>query len=293
MSKRFAFVDSPYLVPFDGRFKVKKAATCPPKKERDDATNEEKLAQAIEKLSKRQARLMANDQRAVLVVFQAMDAAGKDGTIRAVMTGVSPIGVRVHAFKAPNKEELDHDFLWRVSRALPERGQIGIWNRSHYEEVLIAKIHPDILDAERLPDRPKGRTLWEERYESIRDYEKHLARNGTRVVKFFLHVSRDEQKKRFFERIEDPNAHWKFQAADVRERKHWDAYMEAYEHALSETSRPWAPWYAIPADDKRYMRRKVAEVLAEALDGMDLEYPELPAAERKKMVLAKAELEAE
>jgi polyphosphate kinase 2 (PPK2 family) len=193
MSKRFSCVESPYLVPFDGKFRVKKAETIPPKKARDDAENEAKLAASIEKLQKRQARLMANDQRAVLVVFQAMDAAGKDGTIRAVMSGVNPAGVVVHSFKKPSTLELDHDFLWRLNARLPERGHIGIWNRSHYEEVLIVRVHPTILDAQRLPDRPKDATLFDERYESIRDFEKHLARNGTRIVKFWLNVSRDEQ----------------------------------------------------------------------------------------------------
>lgn len=293
MPKRFSHAPSPYLVPFDGRFRVKKAATRPPKACRDAAENQAALAKAIEALGRRQARLMANDQRSLLVVFQAMDAAGKDGTIRAVMTGVNPAGVEVYSFKKPSTLELDHDFLWRLNRCLPERGRIGIWNRSHYEEVLVVRVHEAILDVQRLPDRPKLGTLFEERYESIRDFEKHLARNGTRIVKFWLHVSKDEQKKRFLERIEEPTASWKFSAGDVRERAHWDAYMEAYERALGETSRPWAPWYAVPADDKRYMRRIVAEILAETLEEMDLSYPTPSKADAREMLVAKAELESE
>ena len=292
-TSRFHPVESPYLASVEGRFRVKKAATCPPRSKRDDAENEAALAEAIEALGRRQARLMANDQRSLLVVFQAMDAAGKDGTIRAVMTGVNPAGVEVYSFKKPSTLELDHDFLWRVNRCLPERGRIGIWNRSHYEEVLVVRVHEAFLDHQRLPDRPKPETLFAERYESIRDFEKHLARNGTRIVKFWLNVSKDEQKKRFLERIAEPEANWKFRAADVRERAHWDAYMDAYERAIRETSRPWAPWYVVPADDKRYMRRVVADILARTLKDMSLAYPAPTKDELRDMKLAKVELERE
>lgn len=291
--RRFRPVESPYLVRSDGRFDVEAAATRPPKSGRDDVANEAALAAAISALGRRQARLMANDQRSLLVVFQALDAAGKDGTIRAVMTGVNPAGVEVYSFKQPSTLELDHDFLWRVTRCLPERGRIGIWNRSHYEEVLVVRVHQAFLDHQRLPDRPSIERLFDERYESIRDFEKHLARNGTRIVKFWLHVSKEEQKRRFLQRIAEPEANWKFRASDVRERAHWGAYMDAYERALRETSRPWAPWYVVPADDKRYMRRVVAEILAATLKDMDLSYPTPTKDELRDMKLAKAELEAE
>lgn len=291
--KRFSPIKSPYLVDDDGRFKVKRAATAPPKKGRDDDENEAALAKAIDKLRKLQAKLAASDQKSLLVVFQAMDAAGKDGTVKAVMTGVNPAGVETHAFKRPSTRELDHDFLWRCQRCLPPRGHIGIWNRSHYEEVLVVRVHPPILETQRLPDRPDLDQLFDERYESIRDFEKHLARNGTRIVKFWLNVSRKEQRKRFLARIDDPDANWKFEAGDIRERRHWDDYMKAYERALRETSRPCAPWYAIPADDKRYMRRIIAEILVETLESMDLNYPEVSAEAKSEMASAKAELEAE
>jgi PPK2 family polyphosphate:nucleotide phosphotransferase len=284
---------SPYLVPFDGTFRVKEAETRPPKGMRDDEENEEALAAATERLRKLQGRLMAGDKHALLVVFQAMDAAGKDGTVRAVMAGVNPAGVEVYSFKTPSYQELDHDFLWRVWRCLPERGRVGIFNRSHYEEVLAVRVHPEYLEPQRLPAVPPLRTLWDQRYESIRDMERHLARNGTTIVKFFLNVSRREQKKRFLARIEDPEANWKFRAGDIRERAHWKAYMKAYQDALNATSRPWAPWYAIPADDKRYMRRAVSELLVATLEEMNLEYPQPDAKERAEMKRAARELERE
>lgn len=291
--KRFSPTKSPYLVDDDGRFKVKRAPTEPPKKGRDDDENERALAGAIEKLRTLQAKLAASDQRSLLVVFQAMDAAGKDGTVKAVMTGVNPAGVETHAFKRPSTRELDHDFLWRCQRCLPQRGHIGIWNRSHYEEVLVVRVHPPILETQRLPDRPELEQLFDERYESIRDFEKHLARNGTRIVKFWLNVSRKEQRKRFLARIDDAESNWKFEAGDIRERRHWDDYMKAYERALRETSRPWAPWYAIPADDKRFMRRTVAEILVATLESMDLKYPDVSPEAKSEMAAAKAELESE
>jgi PPK2 family polyphosphate:nucleotide phosphotransferase len=241
-------------------------------------------------MSELQARLYANDHHAVLIVFQAMDAAGKDGTIRAVMTGINPAGCEVVSFKQPSNLELDHDFLWRSAIALPQRGRIGIFNRSYYEEVLVARVHPQLLDRQRIPDRPKSKVLWAERYESIRDHERHLARNGTTILKFWLNVSRDEQRKRFLERIEDPKANWKFAASDIHEREHWDGYMDAYEDALRETSREWAPWYAIPADDKTYMRRAVAQVIVDTLEAMDLHFPIANEADRLEMKAAKAQL---
>jgi PPK2 family polyphosphate:nucleotide phosphotransferase len=293
MSSRFVSIESPFLVPFDGGFDIHARDTAPPKKKRDDAVNDAALDEAIARMQKLQARLLANDRKALLVVFQAMDAAGKDGTIKAVMTGINPAGCEVYSFKKPSEHEMDHDFLWRIHHRIPERGRIGIFNRSHYEEVLVVKVHPEILGFQRLPDLPAQKKVWSERYESIRDFEKHLARNGTTIVKFFLHVSKDEQKKRFLERIADPEANWKFQSGDVREREHWDAYMDAYQDALGETSRPWAPWYAIPADDKRFMRRAVSEILVETMAAMDLEYPQLPEGERAAMAEAKTKLEKE
>lgn len=290
MAKRFRPVPSPHLVPFDGSFRVAKAATLPPKGGRDADANATALGAAIARMRKLQARLMASDRRALLVVFQALDAAGKDGTLRAVMTGVNPAGVEVHSFKKPSELELDHDFLWRCARSLPERGRIGIWNRSHYEEVLVVRVHPELLEAQRIPDRPPAGTLFQERYESIRDFERHLARNGTTILKFWLHVSGDEQRKRFLDRIDDPEANWKFSAGDVRERRHRKAYLAAYERALNETSRAWAPWYAIPADDKPYMRRAVAEIIDGTLDSMDLAFPVLDDKALREMRIARAEL---
>jgi PPK2 family polyphosphate:nucleotide phosphotransferase len=219
--------------------------------------------------------LYAQNQRSLLLVFQAMDAAGKDSTIRAVMSGIDPAGCQAFFFKRPSELELDHDFLWRTNRCLPERGRIGIFNRSYYEEVLVVRVHPEILDNQRLPDRPPPEKLWAQRYESIRDHEKHLARNGTVILKFWLNVSKEEQKQRFLSRIDAKRKNWKFEAGDIRERGYWEHYMQAYEHALNETSRAHAPWYAIPANSKAYMRVQVANIVLATLQNMDLAYPTL------------------
>lgn len=293
MGDRFIFVKHEYLVPFSGRFRIEQAPTAPPRKLRANDRNRAALEAAIGQMQKQQARLLANDRRALLVVFQALDAAGKDGTIKAVMSGVNPAGCEVHSFKAPSTLELDHDFLWRTATRTPERGRIGIFNRSHYEEVLVVKVHPEILEGQRLPAMPKLGRLWKERYDSIRSFEKHLARNGTTIVKFFLHVSKKEQKQRFLDRIADPEAHWKFDPRDVREREHFAAYQAAYEEALRETSREWAPWYAIPADDKDYMRRSVAEIIVATLRKMDIQYLEPTKEQRAAMASAKRALENE
>ena len=265
--------EGPFLVPFDDSFKIKKAQT----ESEDDPgkpLNVEALEEAVEKLAKLQAKLYADDRYSVLLVFQAMDAAGKDGTIRSVMTGLNPQGCQVFSFKAPNAEELDHDFLWRVQRALPERGRIGVWNRSHYEETLVVRIHPGYLDGQRLPRRPENLDdLWEERFESINSAEKHWARNGCVILKFFLNVSQKEQHKRFLDRVSDPDNHWKFNAGDMAESGHWDEYMEAYQDTLRATSKPWAPWYSVPADSKTYMRRVVAETIVSTLSQLDLPAP--------------------
>ncbi|HET9624979.1 MAG TPA: PPK2 family polyphosphate kinase [Kofleriaceae bacterium] len=286
-------VDSPYLVPFDDSFKLRKFQTEAEHNPGKEA-NSEALEHAVGKFAKLQERLYAHDRYSVLLLFQAMDAAGKDGTIRAVMTGINPQGCQVYSFKPPNAEELDHDFLWRANRALPERGRIGIWNRSHYEEVLVVRVNPSYLEGERLPRRPANlEDLWRERYESIVAAEKHWARNGCVVLKFFLHVSQKEQHKRFFERVTDPDHYWKFNSTDMAESKKWDQYMAAYQDALAATSRPWAPWYVIPADSKHYMRRAVAEIVVDTLKQLPLAQPKLASDELAELAKVKAELEAE
>jgi len=218
--------------------------------------------------------LYADNRYALLLIFQAMDAAGKDGAIRHVMSGVNPQGCQVYSFKHPSPEELEHDFLWRVSRNLPERGRIGIFNRSYYEEVLIVRVHPEILRAQQLPDAPPGKdAVWQERYRSIAGLERHLHANGTRNVKFFLHLSKEEQRKRFLDRIDDPEKNWKFSAADVEERGYWDDYMQVYEACLGATSTPESPWYVVPADDKENARLIISQVVVETLKSMKLNYP--------------------
>ncbi|MEO1574740.1 MAG: polyphosphate kinase 2 family protein [Pseudomonadota bacterium] len=269
------YVDSPYLVPFAGSFRVADSPTAASDPDLSKKDAKEAIRDIVKDLRDLQRMLYAQDQFSLLLVFQAMDAAGKDSTIRAVMSGIDPSGCQVHSFKRPSSKELDHDFLWRTSCALPERGRIGIFNRSYYEEVLVVRVHPGILDVQRLPARPDNDTVWAQRFESIRDHEKHLARNGTVIVKFWLNVSRDEQRARFISRIDAPEKNWKFEAGDVRERGYWDQYMAAYQSALNETSRPHAPWYAIPADSKPYMRLKVAEIVLDTLRSLDLAYPEL------------------
>ncbi len=289
----FEPVDSPYLVPFDDSFKLRKAATDAddkPSKDDDVAA----LGLAVEQLAELQEKLYAHDRYSVLLIFQAMDAAGKDGTIRSVLTGINPQGCQVFSYKAPNAEELDHDFLWRQQRDLPERGRLGVWNRSHYEEVLVVRVNPGFLDGQRLPRRPDSLDeLWQERYESIVAAEKHWARNGCVVLKFFLNVSQAQQHKRFLERVTDPEHHWKFNSGDMAESRKWDDYMDAYQDAMRATSKPWAPWYAIPADSKHYMRRAVAEIVVDTLKQLKLEYPKLSERELGELARVKNELEHE
>jgi len=272
---------SDYRVPDNGSFKLAKASTEPPKNAPDSDTLKAQLAQEVKQIADEQRKLYADDRYSLLLVFQAMDAAGKDGTIRAVLSGVNPAGCQVRSFKKPSSEELDHDFLWRIQRALPERGRIGVFNRSHYEEALVVRVHPEYLGAQRLPRTP--RAIWEERFDSIRDLERHLARNGTAIVKFFLNVSKEEQERRLVQRIDDPERNWKFEGQDLKERALWPKYMSAFEDALNATSRPWAPWYAIPADDKKFMRLEVARIIRQTLEALKLKYPELPAEERAKL----------
>jgi len=271
----FEAVDSPYLVPFKEAFKISKAATAPPKGAAKKKELEKKLAGKTEELSELQHLLFAHDSHSVLMVFQAMDAAGKDGTIRAVFSGINPAGCQVYSFKQPSAEELDHDFLWRTARCLPERGRIGIFNRSYYEEVLIVRVHPEYLKAQHLPNHIDLDRLWTQRFHSIREHELHLAQSGVVVLKFFLHVSKEEQRQRFLSRLDEPQKNWKFASGDVKERAYFDQYMSAYQDALGSTSRPWAPWYCIPADDKRYMRWQVAKILVDSLKKLDLHYPEV------------------
>ena len=251
------------------------------------------LAQGVEDLSEAQELLWASDTHSLLVVLQAMDAAGKDSAIQHVMTGVNPQGVQVVSFRAPSSEELDHDFLWRISRGLPERGRIGIFNRSHYEEVVALRVHPEWLASQQLPSGAVGPQIWEERYEDINAFERHLDRNGTKIVKLFLNVSKAEQKRRFLARLDTPHKEWKFNAADVAERGRWDEYMSAFEDALTATSTPWAPWYVVPADHKWLTQALVARLLVEAIQGLDLRWPEVSESEHEANAEARRQLEAE
>ncbi len=251
---------------------------------RTEASYKKSLAAGTRELSDLQRMLYAHDRYALLLIFQAMDAAGKDGAIRHVMSGVNPQGCQVFSFKHPSAEELDHDFLWRTYRALPERGRIGIFNRSYYEEVLIVRVRPEILRAQALPDLPPGDAeFWEDRYRSIVNAEMHLHRNGTRIVKFFLHLSREEQRRRLLARIDDPDKNWKFSRADLEQRQAWDRYMEVYEACLSATSTREAPWYIVPADDKKNARLIVSQIIRDTLAGLGLHYPRTSPARRKEM----------
>jgi PPK2 family polyphosphate:nucleotide phosphotransferase len=245
----------------------------------------------VGQLSDLQSKLYAGNQHAVLIVFQAMDAAGKDSAIKHIMTGVNPQGCTVVSFKHPSAEELDHDFLWRTTRWLPERGHIGIFNRSYYEEVLIVRVHPSLLRAQRLPPEALAKPhFWRERYRSITELERHLSVNGTRIVKFFLHLSRDEQRRRLLERIDDPHKNWKFSADDLHERRAWNRYMKAYEECLEATSTAEAPWYAIPADDKANARLLVSGVILETLRGLNLRYPTVGGNQRRELERMRAKL---
>ena len=266
-------INTPYLVPFDGSFKIATSPTVPPNNVPDEKACKKALKKSVKALSDIQRILYAHDYHSVLLIFQAMDSAGKDGTIRAVMSGLNPAGCQVYSFKQPSKEELDHDFLWRTTIRLPERGRIGVFNRSYYEEVLVVRVHPEYLKSQRLKQAVDLNEVWNDRYQSIRNHELHLAKSGTLVLKFWLNISYEEQRQRFLSRLNTPEKNWKFSEGDVREREHWDSYMNAYEAALNETSRPWAPWYAIPADNKPYMRRCVAETILENVQTLDLHYP--------------------
>src|SRR5208337_2559225 len=254
---------------------------------------EESLSQDVSELAEAQERLYAADSWSILIIFQAMDAAGKDGTIKHVMSGINPQGCQVFSFKHPSAEELDHNFLWRYTRALPERGRIGIFNRSYYEDVLVVRVHPELLQTQRIPGLKINDDFWDDRYSDINTLERHLTRNGTVVLKFFLNVSKDEQRKRFIKRLEDPRKHWKFSAADLKERGFWDDYMKAYEQAIRATSTKWAPWYIIPANHKWVTRGLVARIVASTSDRLDLRYPEVSPDQETAIEQARKQLEAE
>jgi PPK2 family polyphosphate:nucleotide phosphotransferase len=259
-------------------------------KEADKTRLKEALATGITALTELQDKLYAQDKWAVLLIFQAMDAAGKDGAIKHVMSGVNPQGCEVYSFKSPSAEDLDHDYLWRCMKDLPNRGHIGIFNRSYYEEVLVVRVHPEFLAKAKLPPKLVGKNIWEERYEDMRNFEQYLARNGIIVRKFFLHVSKKEQKQRFLDRIDDPQKNWKFSSNDASERDYWDDYMEAYEQMIQETATKEAPWYVVPADNKWFTRVVVAGAVIETLDSLDLAYPKVDEGKLKELATAKKKL---
>ena len=269
-----------YRVPFDSTFKIAEAATAPGEKTAPVKKLKKQLRKANDRLYELQRELYAYDKYSVLLVFQAMDAAGKDSTIRTVMRGVNPAGCQVFCFKQPSSEELEHDFLWRSAKRLPERGRIGIFNRSYYEETLVVRVHPEYLKGQRLPGELDTRRLWEQRFDSIRNHEQHLYNNGTRIIKFWLNVSKEEQKNRFLDRLRDPKKNWKFSKSDIDERGHWNEYMHAYEEMLNATSREIAPWYAIPADNKDYARVCVARIIVEEIEKLGCHYPQAEESER-------------
>ena len=288
-------LSDPFRVQYGRKFKLKRIDPGDTLwlKAEDKARAKEGLQVGVEALAELQDKLYAQDQWAVLLIFQAMDAAGKDGAIKHVMSGVNPQGCQVFSFKSPTSEELDHDYLWRCLKNMPERGRIGIFNRSYYEETLVVRVHPEFLARQKLPGKMVTKRIWKERFEDIRSVERYLSRNGVLILKFFLHVSRKEQKRRFLERIENPDKNWKFSSADAAEREHWDDYMAAYEDMIRHTAAPGAPWYVVPADNKWFTRIVVAAAVVKALEDLDLEYPEVGAAKRKELAAAKRQLEGQ
>jgi PPK2 family polyphosphate:nucleotide phosphotransferase len=293
--KSLARLVAPYCVRDGGKFRLKHVDPADTNELEDESKERAKalLAHGVERLSRLQEKLAAQSQWSLLLIFQAMDAAGKDGAIKHVMSGVNPQGCHVTSFKAPSREELAHDWLWRCVRALPERGRIGIFNRSYYEEVLAVRVHPDLLEAQGLPGAVLGGKIWEERYQDIRAFERHLSRSGTVIRKFFLHVSKKEQKRRLLERLDDPEKHWKFSENDVRQRGQWDDYMSAYEDMVRETSSEEAPWLVVPADHKWYTRLVVAGAIVEALEELELAFPEVPTGKKRALARARHELLSE
>lgn len=294
MAERFAATIDRYRVT-DGR-KFRLADLAPDDTDGFDFEKEEAkvfIAAGVSRLSELQEMLYAQDRWAVLLIFQAMDAAGKDGAIKHVMSGINPQGCQVTSFKQPSSLELDHDWMWRCSCAMPERGRIGIFNRSYYEEVLIARVHPEVLARQKLPKSVVGKRIFEERHEDIAAYERYLARNGTLILKFFLHVSKKEQKKRFLERLDEAEKNWKFSGADLGERPYWKNYMRAYEDAIRATAAPHAPWYVVPSDDKWFARMVIVAAIVRALKGLDLAFPKLDAKQRAELMKARDALMAE
>lgn len=290
-----------FKVPTDGTFQLSNHNTqwvAPPDVEilssrRLKKTAKKFLKQNLKQLKAAQELLWASNRRSMLLIFQAMDAAGKDSTIKHVMSGVNPQGVRVSSFKQPSKEELDHNFLWRYWNKMPERGKIGIFNRSYYEEVLVVKVHPEILEARPIPYGLRGDEFWQARYEDINAMEKHLCRSGTVILKFFLHVSKEEQKNRFIDRLSLPEKHWKFSESDVEERRYWNDYMQVFEEAIQATSTPWAPWHVIPADSKWKMRGIVSSIITEKIQRLNLKFPEVSDEQKARLAEVKIELEKE
>ena len=266
------------------KVKLKKCPTNVPLAYKSNEQYHQILTEHIREMSSLQSLLYASNQHSLLIIFQGMDASGKDGAIKHVMSGVNPQGCQVFSFKHPSAEELEHDFLWRTTRCLPERGRLGIFNRSYYEEVLIVRVHPEILSSQGLPDGTLyKKTIWQDRYNSITDLEKHLYRNGTRIIKFFLHISKDEQQKRFLQRIDAQEKNWKFSLADIEERKFWHDYMNAYEDCLSVTSTSNAPWYVVPADDKENSRLIISQIILDALKDLNMTYPKTDAKRRQEL----------
>lgn len=276
-----------YRISNGKKFRLKDVSPGDTWKLKSPAKATELLRQSVQLMSEFQEKLYAQDRWALLLIFQAMDAAGKDGTIKHVMSGVNPQGCEVSSFKAPSDVELDHDFLWRTTKALPERGRIGIFNRSYYEEVLVVRVHPEFLSGGKLPPKLITEDVWDERFESIRAFERHLVRNGTVVRKFFLHVSKEEQRKRFLARLDEPKKNWKFSTNDVKERAHWDEYQEAYEDMIRHTATKDAPWHVVPADNKWFTRIVVASAIIEALQSLDLHFPKVGRAKLKELAAAK------
>jgi PPK2 family polyphosphate:nucleotide phosphotransferase len=282
----------PYRITDGDKFRLKDIDPSDTGDFRSEAHAKELLKKGIERLADMQDKLYAQRQWAVLIVLQAMDAAGKDGIVKHVMSGVNPQGCQVYSFKSPSAEELDHDFMWRCYSRLPSRGHIGIFNRSYYEEVLVVRVHSNLLAAERIPQKLVTKEIWKERFHDIRCFESCWARNGIVVRKFFLHLSRKEQKKRFLARLDEPEKNWKFSAADAREREYWDDYQHAYEQMIQNTSSKHAPWFVVPADNKWYTRLVVAAAIVDALDDLNLEYPKVDDAKRKELAAARKELES-
>ncbi len=289
--KRAERFTRPYRIERGKKFRLKDVDPSDTAGLKDKKRAQEMLQKGVEYLAAMQEKLYAQDRWSLLLIFQAMDAAGKDGTIKHVMSGINPQGCQVHSFKSPSAEELDHDFLWRCLCRLPERGRIGIFNRSYYEEVLVVRVHPQILDRQKIPPSLVGKKIWKERYEDVNAVERYLTRNGVVIRKFFLHVSREEQKKRFLERLEQPEKNWKFSLADANERNHWDAYMEAYEEMIRNTATPWAPWYVVPADNKWFTRLVVAAAVVDAMGDLGLAFPKVDAAKKRELEEARAALE--